>query len=174
MAVLQFLERCLGPYLVEVGERWARGELRVSHEHLATERTREFLSAHWRALAEGASLQAPLVVLATPPGERHVLGLHMAAWVVSLASARPIFLGADTPIAEIAFAAAQHGAAGVLLSVADGYAGDLVGHSKALSAALPEDVDLVIGGAGAGRADSIENKLNSFVDLAEWCDRLRK
>jgi DNA-binding transcriptional MerR regulator/methylmalonyl-CoA mutase cobalamin-binding subunit len=169
MAVIPFLERCLGPYLFELGERWARGELRILHEHFASERTREFLSAHWRALAEGIPAPAPRVVLANPPGERHVLGLHMAAWVMSLSGVRAIFLGADTPMSEVIYAAERHDACGVVLSVAAGYDGDLPGHLTALSHALPRGVDLRVGGTGAAKAGANEYILNSFLELAQWC-----
>jgi methylmalonyl-CoA mutase cobalamin-binding subunit len=155
-----------------LGERWAQGELRILHEHFASERTREFLSAHWRALAEAIPSPSPRVVLATPPGERHVLGLHMVAWVMSLSGVRAIFLGADTPISEVAYAAQRHDASGVLLSVAAGYHGDLARHLSALSMALPEGVDLLLGGAGATEMPPFDNVLNSFYELASWCASL--
>ncbi len=173
MAVIPFLEQCLGPYLFELGERWARGELRVSHEHFASERIREFSNAHWRALAEGIAPTAPRVVLATLPGERHVLALHMVAWVLSLSGVRAIFLGADTPISEVAYAAEWHDASGVALSVAAGYHGDLAGHLSALTHALPRGVDLLLGGTGAAAVAPFDNILNSFSELVSWCGVLQ-
>lgn len=173
MPVIAFLERCIGPFLAEVGERWARGELRISHEHFASERTREFLSARWRALAEASPGDAVNIVLATPPAEHHVLGLHMAAWVIALAGARVIFLGADTPMSEICFAADRHAASGVVLSVAAGYAGDLAAHLEELSRALPSGVSWVVGGSGAlGRGFDSGHFLNRFSGLATWCGAL--
>lgn len=80
MSVLEFLVRRMGPYLHAMGEEWARGELRVSYEHFASERVREFLSAHWRGLSDAIRSDQAAVVFATPPGEHHALGLHMAAW----------------------------------------------------------------------------------------------
>jgi hypothetical protein len=76
IGALEFLERRMGCYLRRVGDAWAAGELRVMHEHLASERAREFLAAQWRTLSERAARpNAPAVVMATPSGERHVLGL---------------------------------------------------------------------------------------------------
>lgn len=173
MPVISFLERYIGPYLAEVGERWARGELRISQEHFASERTREFLCARWRALAEASAGDAVNVVLATPPGEHHVLGLHMAAWVIALAGGRIVFLGADTPMSEIGFAVDRHAASAVVLSVAAGYGGDLAAHLEELSGALPPQVPWVIGGSGAvGRTADPGHILNRFSGLAAWCARL--
>jgi DNA-binding transcriptional MerR regulator len=116
MPVLQFLALHMGPYLQAMGEAWADGTLRVSHEHFASERVREFSSAQWRALNDAGPGARATLVLATPPGEEHALGLHMAAWVVALAGARVVFLGANVPVEEIAFGVAHHHARGVLLS----------------------------------------------------------
>lgn len=170
---LQFLEQRLGPFLTALGEEWARGSLRVSEEHYASERVREFLCARWREMSAGVPDGAALVVLATPPGERHSLGLHMAAWVLSLARARVLFLGADTPLDEVAFTAERHAADGVVLSVAAGYAGDLDGQLAQLSERLPRGVALVVGGAGA-QTSNFEQVMGSFHQLARWGEQLRK
>jgi cobalamin-dependent methionine synthase I len=111
-------------------------------------------------------------VLATPPGERHSLGLHMAAWVVALAGVRVIFLGADTPIEELAYAAERHAARGVVLSVAAGYSGPLDAHLAALAAGLPSNVRLAIGGAGGSKSGQHGSILNGFGGLFVWASEL--
>lgn len=171
MPVLQFLVRHMGPYLQAMGEAWANGTLRVAQEHFASERVREFSSAQWRALNDAALPARATVVLATPPGEAHALGLHMAAWVVALAGAEVVFLGANVPVDEIAFAAAHHRARGVVLSIAAGYQGDLPGHVTPLAALLPAAVQLVLGGAGCIGSE-IEQVLNDFFALFDWAARL--
>jgi MerR family transcriptional regulator, light-induced transcriptional regulator len=100
--------------------------------------------------------------------------LHMAAWVVSLSGVRAIFLGADTPISEVMYAAERHDASGVVLSVAAGYDGDLAAHLKALAQALPQHIELLVGGTGAGQTKDSENILNSFTALAQWSDALNR
>lgn len=173
MAAIEFLERCMGPYLVEIGELWARGTLRVSHEHFASEKAREFLSTQWRRLSDAVRPGRPKVVLATPPRESHVLGLHMAAWVVACADAEVVFLGADTPMIEVAFAAERYGARGVVISIAAGYAGDLEAQARELAERLPPDISVAIGGAG-GRVNvtSVAQYLNGFQDLLRWANAL--
>jgi methylmalonyl-CoA mutase cobalamin-binding subunit len=172
MTAISFLERRLGPYLQAMGERWALGLLRVSHEHYASEKTREFLNAQWRAANESAGPGSPAAVLATPPGATHALGLHMAAWVVALARVRVVFLGADTPMTEVAFAAQHNQARGIALSVAEGYREDLAAHFSDLAARVSPDLSIVFGGADAWRAGPNAMVMNRFGDLFRWAEGL--
>jgi methylmalonyl-CoA mutase cobalamin-binding subunit len=172
MAVIPFLEQRLGPYLQALGEHWSRGLIRVSHEHFASEKMREFLSAQWRGASEGSAGTRAAAVLATPSGEQHALGLHMAAWVIALAGTRVIFLGADTPVDEVAYATERNRARGVALSVAAGYAGDLPRYLTRLSALLASDVRLALGGTGSRVAGPFDQYLNGFEALFEWASGL--
>jgi methylmalonyl-CoA mutase cobalamin-binding subunit len=172
MAAIPLLERRMGPFLHQMGEAWARGALRVSHEHFAAECVREFLSTQWRSANDRNRSARAGVVLATPPGEQHSLGLHMAAWVIALAGARVIFLGPDTPIDEVAFVAERHAASGIVLSVAAGYRGALGEHLGALCARLPPEVDVVVGGAGGSKHVHDRPSLNGFDDLFAWASAL--
>jgi MerR family transcriptional regulator, light-induced transcriptional regulator len=172
MAAVPLLEHRVAPYLRELGEAWARGLLRVSHEHYASERVREFLSAQWRRANEGQRAGRVSAVLATPSGEQHVLGLHMAAWVIALAGVHVVFLGADTPWGEIVFAAERHAARGVALSAAAGYPGDLEAGVATLRAALPPEVSLALGGAGSAHVRKHGQQMNSFEKLFKWARAL--
>jgi cobalamin-dependent methionine synthase I len=107
-------------------------------------------------------------VLATPPGEQHVLGLHMAAWVMALAGVHVVFLGADTPWTEIAFAAQQHGAQAVALSLAAGHSRDVQAGLAELSGLLPPSTSLLLGGAGRAGVHASGPDLNKFEDLFNW------
>lgn len=175
MPVLEFLERCMGPFFVSIGEAWSEGRLRVSHEHFASEAAREFMSGHWRRLGERPPDPGqPTLVLATPPHERHVLGLHMAAWVVALAGAQVAFLGADTPMNEVAFAVERHGATGVALSVASGYDADhLERELRALARRLPEHVRVAVGGSGATAVLPSVRRMTGLNELSRWVEQLR-
>lgn len=168
MAALEFLEQCMGPYLVEIGKQWAQGKLHIAEEHLASESAREFLSAQWRGWRGSPQSDQAAIVLATPPGEPHVLGLHMAAWAIAQANARVVFLGANIPAGDVAFAAERHAARGVALSVAEGYRGDLEGEAATLKERLSRGVSVVVGGAGSGAAARFARIMNRFSDLQEW------
>lgn len=174
MAAIPLLERRLGPFLQAMGEAWARGEVRIAMEHFASERVREFLGAQWRGANESNRSARAVAVLATPQGEAHNLGLHMAAWVIALAGVRVIFLGADTPTEEVAFAAETHSARGVVFSVADGYAGPLGAELAALRARLPATVQVAVGGAGCPQSVQSDHIMNSFGALSIWAADLAR
>ncbi len=92
------------PLLVEVGERWERGRLTVGHEHFVShlvERRLLTLAAGWE------SGDGPRALLACAPGERHTLGLLCFGLVLADRGWRIGYLGADTPVADVARAAAS-------------------------------------------------------------------
>ena len=143
----RFLEERAGPFVVAIGESWASGAISVAHEHFASERIRELLAELWRPLSDAATGRA--FVCAAPPGELHVLGLHMVALTVGLANGRVIFLGADTPVREVAAAVAAHSAAAVILSASASCEPDpLRQHLLELREAVSIHLPIIVGGAG--------------------------
>jgi methanogenic corrinoid protein MtbC1 len=106
----------LVPYLREVGERWAAGELSVAQEHFASNLIRGRLLSLSRSWGSGTG---PSVVLACPPGEAHDLGLIMFGLSVSRRGWRVTFLGADTPFESLLDAARRVRPALIVLAVAD-------------------------------------------------------
>jgi len=142
---LRFMERILSPYLLEVGEMWSRGELSVGQEHYASNRVTQFLMSHWLELAKLSN--GPIALCATLPAEPHVIGLHMAATTLALRGWSIRFLGADTPVEDIAQAAVA-GVKVVVVGVsASAYGDNVVRHLRELRNTLPVDVPIWIGGA---------------------------
>ncbi len=66
--------------LAEIGERWARGELSVLQEHLASERLARALARAAETLAPPAG--APTALLLAAEGDDHTLGLALAELVL--------------------------------------------------------------------------------------------
>lgn len=87
-------ERILEPLLVEVGERWERGELSVAVEHFLSERVENLLRASLRAMGRPGD---ELALLACVEGEHHVLGLLGLALKMGQLGIRTEILGANTP-----------------------------------------------------------------------------
>lgn len=145
---LSLLEALVSPLLNAIGDRWARGDLAVMHEHFASERLSTWMSSRWRGMADAN--RGRFVVCAAVPGERHALGLHMAAWAAAAAGNRVLFLGADTPLNGIVAGARSTDAVAVLVSVSLAADRD-VAHAliASLRQQLPGSVQLVIGGGGA-------------------------
>lgn len=92
------------PYLGELGERWARGEVSVAQEHFAS----SFLHGRLLGLARGwDGGLGPRAVLAAAPGDQHDLGLLCFGLALRGYGWRITFLGADTPLATLTEAARE-------------------------------------------------------------------
>ncbi len=103
LPIEQALTDVVLPFLAEVGERWERGELTVAHEHFSSNLIRHRLGALAVGLRHDAD--APVAVLACPPGERHDLVLLCFSLLLSRLGWSTRFLGGDTPIAALSTAA---------------------------------------------------------------------
>lgn len=133
------------PFLREVGARWARGELSVAHEHHASERFRDFVTARWRAFAANAGGHP--VVLASLPAEQHTLGLHLAAVLLALHGHRLSFLGADTPLVDISAAVGKVAAPALVVGSSLAASPRVVTEQlRTLREMLPEQAQVLVGG----------------------------
>jgi MerR family transcriptional regulator, light-induced transcriptional regulator len=163
----RFLTDYVAPLLTVVGEAWERGDLAVRHEHFLSEVLEDVLRGLRDALEPGASGRP--VVLATLPGERHVLGLHLAALVTAAAGRTVRMLGPDTPIAEITETAVAVNAAAVGLSISLHQAGEAANEAVVrLRGLLPPAVPLWLGGGGAPRLEQVPattQVMDSLEDL---------
>src|SRR3954447_1620631 len=93
------MQTILVPYLHELGDRWARGEVSIAQEHFASNLIRGRLLGIARDWASG---DGPAVVLACPSGEAHDVGLIMFGIEIARFGWSVTFLGADTPLETLA------------------------------------------------------------------------
>lgn len=139
----------LSPLMADTGAAWQSGSTSVWQEHHATSIVRTIVEALYPIVAEKAAA-APrrdeAVVLACPPGEQHDLGLRMLADRFALAGFDAYFLGADSPVAEIADAARTLDARVVVLSAATHFNRALLRREVAELAEMLPGVRLVVGG----------------------------
>lgn len=148
-----FVVEIAHPLAVRVGELWIDGKLEVRHEHLASACLTSQLHLLLGALDDGD--RSPTVLLATFPGEPHLLGLDMVAVYLAANLAAPHVLGSDTPPAEIAAAALAFDVDAVGISISPAAERRAVARAvKLLAAALPPRTELWLGGAGAPPAAS--------------------
>ncbi len=105
----------LRPALVEIGDRWAAGTLRVGQEHAVSEAVRELIGVLAMRHAHPDPAGPPLLA-ACVAGERHDLGLRMAVALLRAAGRRVRFLGADVSTAFLVEEVAAWRPAAVLLS----------------------------------------------------------
>ena len=163
----RFLSQRIAPLLHEIGERWSLSDVGVRHEHFASERLSEFLSRHWQPLSDSAS--GPSAVCATPAGERHALGLQMAAFTLALNNFRVVYLGPDIPAQEIVDAVVQHSARAIVLSAAAGLQLHRT-HAECdeLRHALGPDFPIVAGGHGFDSPPRSVLRLDGLEALENW------
>jgi methanogenic corrinoid protein MtbC1 len=97
---IELLERVIEPALIEIGERWYRGECDIYQEHFATAR----LFARISRLLDWARREnhhpAHSLVVGTVQGDRHEGGVMMVSLVMELAGWRAIPVGTDLPVEE--------------------------------------------------------------------------
>ena len=135
------------PLVQELGQRWADGTMSIASEHLGTAILRSLLGSSLQPTA--SSTLGPRIVFATPSGERHEIGLLMAALTALSAGGNPIYLGLEMPAEDLLAAVAETDAVALavsLVTIPEAQAARTLG---ALRGGLPEDTFLWVGGAAA-------------------------
>jgi DNA-binding transcriptional MerR regulator len=158
----RFARHVAAPLLERIGDGWASGELCVASEHLASSVLRSLLGASLRP--GGSSATGAPIVFGTLPGERHELGLLIAALMASGAGGRVIYLGPDLPVSEWVGAVERARAGAVAVSLVAQADDDALEHLRALRAALPAEVEIWAGGARSAVARRVRGVtvLDSF------------
>lgn len=172
---LEFLTARVAPLVYEVGAAWEAGRIDVRHEHFAAERVGDVLRALRMRLEKRA--QGALVVMATMPGELHGLGLQMAALAAAAMGCRVLYLGTDVPLSEICAIVDDTEARLLAVSLSTATPAQVaLAQLTALRAKLPEDVHLLVGGAGAlsvpGLPGAGDNRIETVRSFADFADRL--
>lgn len=141
------LGRVIMPYLRDLGDRWASGQASVACEHFASQVLRSRLAALARGWGHG---HGPRALLACPPGEQHDLGLLTFGIVLHRDGWQVRFLGADTPVSDLARAVSDiRPDMAVLAAVTAERFQPHIPDLARLSAAVP------LGLAGAGATEAV-------------------
>jgi MerR family transcriptional regulator, light-induced transcriptional regulator len=131
------------PYLADLGRRWQGGTASIAMEHFAS----NVIHGRLAGLARGwGSGHGPQALLACPPGELHDLALMMFGIVLHGSGWRIDYLGANTPVEELARAAGLSHPGLVVLAVTRPEPLEPLG---AQLAALARHVPLALAGASA-------------------------
>lgn len=142
----------LFPALRRLGDAWARGEVSVAGEHLASGAVQRRLALALEG-AGRASRSRPHVVIGLPAGGRHELGALAFAVAARRAGLSVGYLGADLPVDDWVVAAASADAAviGVVTARDRKAAGEV---ARALRAANPQII-VAFGGEAAPLEDGV-------------------
>ena len=137
----------VAPLNIAVGQAWLEGRIAVYEEHLYSEALQAVLRSALVPFQTGLEASAPRLLLTTVPGEAHGLGLLMAEALMTLQACHCLSLGTQTPIADIAAAAAAHRIDVVALSFSASLAPtQALPALAALRASLPASVEIWAGG----------------------------
>ena len=172
--------RLVLPLLEHLGERWKKIAGAVAEEHFFATYMRSKLGARLQHRSRYAT--GPRFIAACAPGELHEIGLLLFALEASEAGLRPIILGADTPLDEIALAVRRSGAEAAVVSSSVDPSPDLL--EEGLPALVRDaGVPVFVGGTTAVRyeaavaaagAHSIGNDLEDGIRLIQLTLQRRK
>jgi methanogenic corrinoid protein MtbC1 len=108
MTTAQIDDEIIAPALWLVGRLWARGEISVADEHLATEISLRVLALQREAQRTVQARKGRKALLAAPEGEQHTVALQMIANLMRDAGYTVLMLGPDVPPGALAECAARH------------------------------------------------------------------
>lgn len=175
---MRLLNEVVVPLVEAIGGAWERGELKVSHEHMATAVLRTFLGNVARPMA--LHPRAPAILVTTPAGQLHELGAILAAAVASGLGWKVIYCGPSLPAEEIASAALQNSVRAVGLSIVHPSDDPTLGLELVrLRRLLPAETPIVVGGRSAAAYQSqIEAaeavRVGSLDEFSRVLTRLRQ
>lgn len=143
----RFGDEFAAPLMREVGERWRHGRLCIADEHLLSAVLRNVLTA---LIHSRPASQRPSLLLCTPAGERHELGLLLFALRALDHGVGIAYLGTDLPADEVAVAARRTGVRVVGLGLCHPASrAEAARQITDLQARLEPNVELWLGGADA-------------------------
>lgn len=154
-------EELIAPALWLIGELWERGEISVADEHAATEISLRVLALEHEAQRVARARGGHRVMLATPPGELHVVALRMVDSLLAAAGYNVLMLGADVPAHALGSSARRHQPDVICLSATN--PGRIEQILRCIDEARAERpfVGFVVGGRGI----TAEEQLRAGVDV---------
>jgi MerR family transcriptional regulator, light-induced transcriptional regulator len=138
-SVEQVGEQLIMPALIEIGDRWHRGEISVTIEHFATNYLMQRMGTLLRSIPNGTG--GPLLWIGCAPSEMHEVGTLLLAIYLRRSGYRVHYLGQNLPIEDFVNEVKRQQPAMLLLSASTDQAaeelGRLVSHLTALDPFAP-------------------------------------
>jgi methanogenic corrinoid protein MtbC1 len=161
----EFLKSVVAPILVEIGERWERGELRMAHEHACSTLMRGLLFSLMRLYPANDAQRR--VVVGTPAKEDHELGAMMVAMLAAMHGWSVLYLGPDLPAEEIAYAVNDIDADLLMLSVTNLRPKESQREIAAIESEIADRVRILVGGPAAKVPPGSRAEIQQDLALAE-------
>lgn len=165
------------PLLAGLSRIVALGRFSIAQEHLLSSLVKELLHA-LRARAPVPPAHAARVLIAAPEGDYHELGILLANVLVALHGFRTLYLGPNSPKADICETALQFGATHVLLGATVGRAEDgreaLPSFVHFLDTHLPPKTTIWLGGREGASFQAVLSRSHAiFATITEFEAALR-
>jgi MerR family transcriptional regulator, light-induced transcriptional regulator len=161
----------LFPALVALGEGWARGEIDIAGEHMASHQVLRRLGAAFEAA--GTRTRGPKVVVGLPPGSLHELGALAFATAARRLGHDVLYLGPDVPDHSWLTAVRSHDANAAVLSVVTTLDHRRAGQTVRKLRAHHPDLLIACGGAhGTSLAADVHTLPHGIADAAPAFDAL--
>jgi methanogenic corrinoid protein MtbC1 len=163
-------DEIITPAMVAVGDRWARREIGIADEHLATSISLRMVALQREAFRAASERRSATVLLAGAEDEHHALGLELAASALGNAGYEVRMLGPDVPVHALIDAVARMEPAVVGLTTT--MPGSAVRAHRAIELLRLRDPSLgiVVGGATATRAVEPVPGIVVCRHVADACD----
>ena len=164
--MLDFVQNTIAPLMIGIGEAWRRGEIDIHHEHLCSAHIERYLHAEILRLRPSEGL--PVILLALPPGEHHLLGLLMAEAVLAEEGATTINIGSGIPLNNLKLAAITCKADVVALSFSFAHPSkDILPTILHFRRLLPPEIQIWVGGAGISVIRKKPKGVDFFYDFKD-------
>lgn len=172
-----FLAEAIFPLMADIGSQWQNGSLRTCQEHFGSAHVRTFLARNM--IEANLDNQGPTVILGTVPGCWHEIGVAMAALVAAQAGWQSVYLGANVPPEELAFAADMKDAQVIAISISFPNNPTKVSQQlRQLRTAVGNDTIILAGGASLSVVSDALTEIEAhqcatFAELQTQLNRLR-
>ena len=164
--MLDFVQNTIAPLMIGIGEAWRRDEIDIHHEHLCSAHIERYLHAEILRLRPREGL--PVILLALPPGEHHLLGLLMAEAVLAEEGATTINIGSGIPLNNLKLAAITCKADVVALSFSFAHPSkDILPTILHFRRLLPPEIQIWVGGAGISVIRKKPKGVDFFYDFRD-------
>lgn len=146
-SVAEIYEKILSPAQERLGWMWHRGEISVADEHFGSATTQSVIS-QLRPHLKRTAPNGRTVVATSTPGDLHEIGLRMVSDLFEMDGWRVMYLGANTPIADVLEVMGRRSADLLAMSVSTALtlrdAGELIDAVRATAALVKSKV--LVGG----------------------------
>jgi methanogenic corrinoid protein MtbC1 len=147
-----------------IGDAWEKGTISIHEEHVYSEVARSLMGEAITHLS--CDLRMPRVVLTTPPGELHGLGLLGVHALFALAGSECVSLGTQTPASDVAAAARHYKADIIAISFSAFFPARRISpYLENLKAHLAGSASIWAGGSGIDKRNRQDPGVSVFASL---------